>query len=150
MSVVALAWVATHPAVLSTIIGATSREQLKQNVRALNIAPFPLELLNQFEPIYTVFREPSKGPYVMFDLNEPYDRPEDLPLKSQDEDFDTGVVKQVEQDFTMEEIRPEEESEEGSNKSEREADEEEEEEEEEEQEQHEVKFLCDAWLMVDT
>lgn len=50
-SVFALSWVYRHPSVFATILGATSVEQLQDNVQALNVSPFPEDVREKYHEV---------------------------------------------------------------------------------------------------
>lgn len=54
----ALAWCQSQPGVTSSIIGATSMEQLKQNIAAFDVE-LSSECLEDIEEVYKRFRDPS-------------------------------------------------------------------------------------------
>jgi len=56
----ALKWCYTRPHVASTIIGATSLEQLRENVDAYFLEDLPDTAIDGIEAIYSRFRDPSK------------------------------------------------------------------------------------------
>ena len=55
----ALAWVNTRWFVTSNIIGATSMEQLKENIKAFEIGELSDEILFDVGEVYRRYRDPS-------------------------------------------------------------------------------------------
>lgn len=89
LGVVSLAWVMGHPAVSSTLLGATSLNQLRTNVQALNLAPLGEEVLSMIdERFWSKHMEPTKGKHVLMDPNTEYTDPAKLPWGAKDEDVD--------------------------------------------------------------
>jgi len=84
---VALAWVYSRPFVTSTIIGATSLQQLEDNILALNI-PITEELTNLINQVYRANVDPTKGIFDVIDPNLEYTDPTKLPWGAKDEDVD--------------------------------------------------------------
>jgi len=54
-AVFALSWVYHHPSVFATILGATSVEQLQDNVQALNVSPFPEDVREKFHEVIRLY-----------------------------------------------------------------------------------------------
>jgi aryl-alcohol dehydrogenase-like predicted oxidoreductase len=69
LSALALSWVYRRPFITSTIIGATSVQQLTDNILALNIPPIEL-FENTVNDLYRRFREPTKGEVI---VSDPFD-----------------------------------------------------------------------------
>jgi aryl-alcohol dehydrogenase-like predicted oxidoreductase len=57
---VALAFVYSRPFVTSTIIAATTADQLRDNVMALNLAPLSVEIIKLLDDVYRKHRDPCK------------------------------------------------------------------------------------------
>jgi aryl-alcohol dehydrogenase-like predicted oxidoreductase len=55
----ALAWVNTRWFVSSNIIGATSMEQLKENIKAFDISELSESCLSDIADVYRRYRDPS-------------------------------------------------------------------------------------------
>jgi aryl-alcohol dehydrogenase-like predicted oxidoreductase len=64
MAQVALAWVAARPGVSSVLLGASRPEQLRENMKSLDIVLSP----EQQQRLDTVGAPPSLNPYFIFDL----------------------------------------------------------------------------------
>lgn len=56
----ALAFVYSRPFVTSTILGATTVQQLRDNVMALNLAPLSEDVVQLINDVYKKHRDPSK------------------------------------------------------------------------------------------
>mmetsp|Transcript_2026 Transcript_2026/g.3202 ORF Transcript_2026/g.3202 Transcript_2026/m.3202 type:complete len:450 (-) Transcript_2026:937-2286(-) len=84
----ALAFVYSRPFVTSTIIGATTPQQLRDNVMALNLAPLSDDALLRINEIYQKHRDPSKGAFEVIDPNLEYIDPSKLPWGAKDQDVD--------------------------------------------------------------
>ena len=65
MFVVALAWVYSRHYVSSTLIGATSLQQLEENILALNILPFPRDLHERIDIFCRDNPEPCRGVFPL-------------------------------------------------------------------------------------
>lgn len=85
---IAAAWVYSHPSVCSTLIGATSLYQLRDNVQALNLVPLGEKLLKQIEQTHRKFVDPTKGVFPLVDPNIEYIDPAKLPWGAKDHDVD--------------------------------------------------------------
>lgn len=83
----ALSFVYSRPFVASTLIGVTSKEQLKQNLLALNIPTTP-EMLEAFNGVYRHHMDPTKGIFEVIDPTKEYVDPAKLPWGAKDEDVD--------------------------------------------------------------
>ena len=59
----ALAFVYSRPFVTSTILGATTVQQLRDNVMALNLAPLSEDVVQLINDVYKKHRDPSKVAY---------------------------------------------------------------------------------------
>lgn len=84
----ALAYVYSRPFVLSTIIGATSPDQLADNVMALNMAPLSEDLVKEIDAVYRRNIDPTKGKFKVVDPNIEYIDPAKLPWGAKDQDVD--------------------------------------------------------------
>ena len=73
----ALAWVYSHPSVLSTVIGASTAGQLLENVQALNCLPLAVGLANALQEVNERHRDPTKG---HFEMITPREEVEDLAM----------------------------------------------------------------------
>lgn len=85
---IAAAWVYAHPAVCSTLIGASSLDQLRDNVQALNLVPLGDKLMKQIEKTHRTFVDPTKGVFPLVDPNSEYTDPSKLPWGAKDQDVD--------------------------------------------------------------
>jgi diketogulonate reductase-like aldo/keto reductase len=85
---VALAWVYSHPSVLSTLLGVSSAQQLKENVQALNFAPLSAQLRSDLETVRRKHLDPTKGVFSVIDPNTEYTDPSKLPWGAKDQDVD--------------------------------------------------------------
>ena len=83
----ALAFVYSRPFVTSTIIGATSLQQLEDNVHALNV-PISPEVHRLIEGVYRRFVDPSRGAFEIIDPNLEYVDASKLPWGAKDQDVD--------------------------------------------------------------
>lgn len=59
MTQMALAWSYSQPFITSTIIGATTTEQLKENILALNV-PITSEIRNDLNEVFIRYRDPTR------------------------------------------------------------------------------------------
>lgn len=82
-----LAWVYSRPFVTSTLIGATSTDQLRDNILALNI-PITDEVTKHINKVYRKHVDPTKGVFEVIDPNLEYIDPSKLPWGAKDEDVD--------------------------------------------------------------
>lgn len=73
--------------VSSTIIGVSSKQQLRENVLALNI-PVEKELAEALNAVYSRHRDPTKGVFDIVDPNIEYVDPSKLPWGAKDQDVD--------------------------------------------------------------
>lgn len=83
----ALAWVYTRPFVTSTVIGASTIKQLKENVQALNI-PISQEAHTLFNNVYKKHLDPTRGVFDVVDPSLKTIDPSKLPWGAKDEDVD--------------------------------------------------------------
>ena len=83
----ALAFVYSRPFVTSTVIGATSLQQLEDNVHALNI-PLSQEVHHLVNGVYRRFIDPARGVFDIIDPNLSYVDPSKLPWGAKDQDVD--------------------------------------------------------------
>ena len=88
LSALALAWVYSEPAVLSTLLGATNPQQLRENVQALNLAPLESQLQAALDAVCQVHVDPTKGCFPVVHPDEEIVDPSTLPWGSRDEDLD--------------------------------------------------------------
>ena len=84
---IALSFVYSRPFVSSTIIGATSLQQLEDNVMALNV-PMSPEMYRLIQGVYRKFVDPSRGVFDVIDPNLEYTDPSKLPWGAKDQDVD--------------------------------------------------------------
>ena len=87
LEVIALAFVYSREFVTSTIIGASSTEQLKSNIMALNL-PIREDLEIAINKVYQSHMDPSKGVFDVVDPNMEYMDPSKLPWGARDVDVD--------------------------------------------------------------
>lgn len=85
---VALAWAASQPGVTSTLLGASSSQQLRENVQALNLAPLAGALLEAINAVRRRYVDPAKGVFTILDPKREYVDPSKLPWGSRDQDVD--------------------------------------------------------------
>lgn len=87
---VALSYVYTRPFVTSTIIGATSNEQLEENVMALNL-PISPEMDALIQEVNRKYLDPTRGVFEVVDPNKDYIDPSKLPWGAKDQDVDPDL-----------------------------------------------------------
>jgi hypothetical protein len=75
----ALAWVYSHPSVLSTVVGASTAGQLLENVQALNCLPLAVGLANALQEVNARHRDPTKGHFEMVTPREEVEDPAMIP-----------------------------------------------------------------------
>lgn len=88
LSAFSLAFVYSNPFVASTIIAATSLEQLEDNILSLNLKNINEEMLSKINSIYRKHLDPTKGRFPVIDPNMEYDDPSKLPWGAKDYDVD--------------------------------------------------------------
>jgi aryl-alcohol dehydrogenase-like predicted oxidoreductase len=90
LSAVALAWVYRHPTipVCSTILGASSPQQLEENVLALNLAPVSEAMQQSIMEVWKQHMDPCKGKFFINDPNEEVVDPSTLPWGARTQDID--------------------------------------------------------------
>lgn len=84
---VALSYVTSRNFVTSTVIGATSTQQLEDNVLSLNIPVTP-EMEARIDDIYEQNWDPTRGTVEYSDPTKDYTDPSTLPWGSKDQDVD--------------------------------------------------------------
>ena len=87
LEVVALAWVYSRPFITSTLVGASTTDQLRRNIKALNL-PVNDEMTTMIDAAYRRGMDPTKG---VFDVRDPYREyvdPSKLPWGAKDQDVD--------------------------------------------------------------
>ena len=87
LEAISSAFVYSRPFVTSTIIGATSLDQLKANILALNL-PIRGDLEVAINEVYRSHMDPSKGVFDVIDPNVEYVDPSKLPWGARDVDVD--------------------------------------------------------------
>lgn len=87
LEAISLAFVYSRPFVTSTIIGASSLNQLKSNILALNL-PIRGDLETAINDVYRSHMDPSKGVFDVIDPNVEYVDPSKLPWGARDVDVD--------------------------------------------------------------
>ena len=87
LQTVAQAFVYSRPFVASTIIGASSLRQLKENVMALNL-PITQEMENKLNEVYKQYMDPTKGVFDVIDPNIEHVDASKLPWGGKDQDVD--------------------------------------------------------------
>jgi len=88
LSALSSAWVYSRPAVTSTIIGASSVQQLTENVQALNLVPLSSEILGSLKSVHKKHIDPTKGRFDILDPSLEYVDPSKLPWGAKDQDVD--------------------------------------------------------------
>jgi hypothetical protein len=73
--------------VTSTVIGATSLQQLEDNILSLNIPVTP-EMEARIDDIYEMNWDPTRGTVEYIDPTKDYTDPSTLPWGSKDQDVD--------------------------------------------------------------
>ena len=96
---IALAYVYSRPFVTSTIIGATSLQQLEDNVHALNLLPFSPEILAQVNSLGRKHIDPARGAFDIVDPTLNYVDPSKLPWGAKDQDVDPELDALISQRF---------------------------------------------------
>jgi len=92
----ALAFVYSRPFVTSTIIGATSLQQLEDNVLALNV-PISPEVHRLINGVYRRFVDPARGAFEIIDPNRDYIDASKLPWGAKDQDVDPELDSLISQ-----------------------------------------------------
>jgi aryl-alcohol dehydrogenase-like predicted oxidoreductase len=87
LTAVALSYVNSKEFVTSTVIGATSVEQLEDNILSLNI-PITEELEAKLDAVYEENWDPIRGTIEYMDPSSDYTDPATLPWGSKDQDVD--------------------------------------------------------------
>jgi len=87
LSVVALAWVYSRPFVTSTVVGASTTSQLRDNILALNL-PVNDEMTALINAAYHKGVDPTKGIFEVRDPYREYVDPSKLPWGAKDQDVD--------------------------------------------------------------
>lgn len=98
LSVIALAFVYSRPFVSSTILGASSTAQLRDNVQALNL-PIDKDLLESINKVYRQHRDPTRGVFEVFDPTVELVDPSKLPWGAKDSDVDPELDILINQRF---------------------------------------------------
>jgi hypothetical protein len=88
LSALSSAWVYSRPAVTSTIIGASSAQQLMDDVQALNLVPLSSEVLTALKGVHKKHVDPTKGRFDVIDPSLEYVDPSKLPWGAKDQDVD--------------------------------------------------------------
>lgn len=96
---IALAFVYSRPFVTSTVIGATSLQQLEDNVHALNLLPFSSEILTQVNNLGRKHIDPARGAFEIVDPTLNYVDPSKLPWGAKDQDVDPELDALISQRF---------------------------------------------------
>ena len=99
LAAIALAFVYHRPFVSSTIIGATSLNQLEENVMALNIE-IPDEMMKAINEIYRSNIDPVRGIFPVIDHSKEYVDYSRLPWGAKDEDMDPELDLLISQRFS--------------------------------------------------
>jgi aryl-alcohol dehydrogenase-like predicted oxidoreductase len=87
LEVVSLAWVYSRPFVTSTLIGATTTNQLRNNIKALNL-PMNEEMTRMLNAAYAKGMDPTRGVFEIRDPYREYVDPSKLPWGAKDQDVD--------------------------------------------------------------
>ena len=87
LDVLSLAFVYSRPFVLSTAVGASSVDQLKRNVQALN-QPINAEAESLLHGVFRRHMDPTRGVHPSIDHNCEYVDPSKLPWGAKDQDVD--------------------------------------------------------------
>jgi aryl-alcohol dehydrogenase-like predicted oxidoreductase len=99
LAAIALAYVYHRPFVSSTIIGATSINQLEENVMALNIE-ISDDLMEAINQIYRSNIDPVRGVFPIIDYSKEYTDYSRLPWGAKDEDMDPELDILISQRFS--------------------------------------------------
>ena len=87
----ALAWVYSRPYVTSTVVGATSAQQLMDNVLPLNLQPLSEEVNSLLDKVYRQYLDPCRGVFDVTDPHMEYTDPSTLPWGGKDMDVDPDL-----------------------------------------------------------
>jgi aryl-alcohol dehydrogenase-like predicted oxidoreductase len=84
----ALAYVYSCPFIASTTIGVTTKEQLFENIRTLNLVPLGPHISKLIEEIYSEYSQVTQGAFKFVDPNYDYEDPTGKPWGTLEEDVD--------------------------------------------------------------